>query len=79
MAKTRMKKENIGRSKPSDGNTKDGDSNHIMVILLADTTFHQLSVISLDKFMRDNRNIVKFQQVSTIQGTEHMIFDADDQ
>jgi hypothetical protein len=50
------------------------DSNHIMdyyCLLIPNSTG---TVISLDKFMRDNRTIVKFQQVGTIHGTGHMKF-----
>jgi hypothetical protein len=45
------------------------DSNHIMdyyCLLIPNSTG---TVILLDKFMRDNRTIVKFQQVGTIHGT----------
>ncbi len=50
------------------------NSNHIMdyyCLLLPHSTG---TVISLDKFIRDNRDIVKFQQVGTVQGTGHMKF-----
>jgi hypothetical protein len=50
------------------------DSNHIMdyhCLLIPNSTG---TVISLDKFMRDNRTIVKFQQVGTIHGTGYMKF-----
>jgi hypothetical protein len=50
------------------------DNNHIMdyyCLLIPNSTG---TVISLDKFMRDNRGIVKFQQVGTIQGTGSMKF-----
>jgi hypothetical protein len=56
------------------------NSNHIMdyyCLLIPHSTG---TVISLDKFMRDNRDIVKFQQVGTVQGTGYMKFyDKNDQ
>ena len=50
------------------------DENHIMeyyCLLIPNSTG---TVISLDKFMRDNREIVKFQQVGTVYGSGHMKF-----
>jgi hypothetical protein len=50
------------------------DNNHIMdyyCLLIPNSTG---TVISLDKFMRDNRNIVKFHQTGTIYGTGSMKF-----
>jgi hypothetical protein len=50
------------------------DSNHIMdyyCLLIPNSTG---TVISLDKFMRDNRNITKFHQEGTVLGTGYMKF-----
>ena len=50
------------------------DNNHIMdyyCLLIPGSTG---TVISLDKFMRDERSIVKFQQVGTVYGTGYMKF-----
>ena len=50
------------------------DSNHIMdyyCLLIPNSTG---TVISLDKFMRDNRSITKFHQEGTIYGTGYMKF-----
>jgi hypothetical protein len=50
------------------------DNNHIMdyyCLLIPRSTG---TVISLDKFMRDNRSIVKFHQVGTVYGTGSMKF-----
>ena len=56
------------------------DNNHIMeyyCLLLPNSTG---TVISLDKFMRDNRDILKFQQVGTVYGSGHMqFFNSEDQ
>jgi hypothetical protein len=55
------------------------DNNHVMnyhCLLMPHSTG---TVISLDRLMRNNRNIVKFQQVGTVQGTGFMKFyDKDD-
>ena len=50
------------------------DNNYIMdyyCLLIPNSTG---TVISLDKFMRDDRSIVKFQQVGTVYGTGYMKF-----
>jgi hypothetical protein len=56
------------------------NSNHIMdccCLLIPHSTG---AVTSLDRFMRDNRDVVKFQQVGAAQGTGHMKFyDKNDQ
>ena len=51
------------------------DNNHIVMdyycLLIPNSTG---TVISLDKFMRDDRSIVKFQQVGTVYGAGYMKF-----
>jgi hypothetical protein len=50
------------------------DNNHIMdyyCLLIPNSTG---TVISLDKFMQDNRTITKFHQVGTVYGTGYMKF-----
>jgi hypothetical protein len=50
------------------------DNNHIMDCHCLLTPRSTGTVILLDKFMRNNRNIVKFQEVGTVQGTGCMRF-----
>ena len=56
------------------------DNNHIMeyyCLLIPNSTG---TVISFNKFMHDNREIVKFQQVGTVYGLGHMkFFNSEDQ
>ena len=56
------------------------DNNHIMEYYCLLIPNSSGTVISLDKFMRDNQEIVKFQQVGTVYGSGHMkFFNSEDQ
>jgi hypothetical protein len=50
------------------------DNNHIMDYYCPLIPNSTGTVISLDKFMRDNRTITKFHQVGTVYGTGYMKF-----
>jgi hypothetical protein len=50
------------------------DSNHVMDYHCLLTPNSAGTVISLDKFMHDNRNITKFHQEGTVLGTGYMKF-----
>jgi hypothetical protein len=50
------------------------DNNHIMDLYCLLIPHSTGTVISLDKFMRDNRSITKFHQVGTVYGTGYMKF-----